>query len=66
MKNVKTTEGTEISDNYGVKKKKREVQKWENSRIKQYVIHKIIWRLLTKVHCTLTSQNTNGTMQSDD
>jgi len=23
MKNVKTTEGTEISDNYGVKKKKK-------------------------------------------
>jgi len=32
-KNVKTMEGTEINDNYGVKKK-RDIQKWENPKNK--------------------------------
>jgi len=65
MKNLKTMEGTEINDNYGVKNKGT-YKNGKTPRIKQCVIHKIIWRLLTKVHCNLTSQNTNGTMQSDD
>jgi len=41
MKNLKTMEGTEINDNYGVKNKGT-YKNGKTPRIKQCVIHKII------------------------
>ena len=41
-KNVKTMEGTDINDKYGVKKKIGKYKNGKTPRTKQRVIHKII------------------------